>query len=121
MHVERRRSGLQLQLPSGLKVNGACVLRGVYLSCGRKFGEKLQCSFMVYSRFCSQSKGRCFSAQKYYFLVFSHVVFDTLINSVLGISVSRVLFGEVGSRRFPFWAEVSLLCEGRVCLLKVFQ
>jgi len=121
VHVERRRSGLQLQLPSGLKVYGACVLRGVYLSCDRKFGEKLQCSFMVYSRFCSQSKGRCFSAQKYYFLVFSHVVFDTLINSVLGISVSRVLLGEVGSRRFPFWAEVSLLCEGRVCLLKVFQ
>ena len=60
VHVERRRSGLQLQLPSGLKVYGACVLRGVYLSCDRKFGEKLQCSFMVYSRFCSQSKGRCF-------------------------------------------------------------
>jgi len=87
--------------------------------------ENLARSFSVHlwfiQGFALRARAGVFSAQKSYFLVFSHVVFDTLINSVLGISVSRVLLGEVGSRRFPFWAEVSLLCEGRDCLLKVFQ
>ena len=49
VHVERRRSGLQLQLPSGLKVYGACVLRGVYLSCGGKFWR--EASVFIYGLF----------------------------------------------------------------------
>ena len=55
---------------------------------------------MVYSSFYSQSKGRCLSAQNLIFYLSVMFVFDTLIVSVIGFSVSRVLLGEVGSRGF---------------------
>ena len=72
-------------------IEGAGALRGEYLSCDKIWREV---SVQIYVLLTEQE-------QKSYFLAFNHVVFDILIDSVVGISVSRVLLGKVGSGGFP--------------------
>ena len=66
-----------------------------YLSCDKK-GREVSVQIYGLFKFLLTEQG-----QKSYFLAFNHVVFDILIDSVVGISVSRVLLGKVGSGGFP--------------------